>query len=176
MELSPSDINLLKLHLSYGYMPSPIPSYSHGQSYGSTLAPMPGKLEQAVVIPSRSNFLVGYFPDAARNISGSSGPHYLPELGFRMASSGERDQIQRRRRRNSTERRHQAKLLSRKTRLPSITGIGLEENQVSSSPVDLFATAPSIQQQTYVPDSINRSYSRPSMSPMRDDFRQSGYS
>ena len=84
--------------------------------------------------------------------------------------------MQQRRRRNSTERRRQAKLQLRKDRLPSITGIGLENNELSSSPVDLFSTAPSVQQQTYVPDSISRSYSRSSMSPFRDNYRPSGYS
>ncbi|MCJ1325103.1 hypothetical protein MMC10_001765 [Thelotrema lepadinum] len=139
--------------LGYGYMPSPVPSYSASQPYGSTLAAMSG-----------------YYPDS-RNLSGSS---YLPNLGFRMTPADERDHIQRRRRRNSTEKRHQAKLQMRKNRLPSITGIGLEENQLSSSPVDLFTAAPSVHHQTYVPDSITRSFSRPSMSPLRDDFRQSG--
>ena len=158
-------------------MPSPIPSYSAGQPYSSTLAAMSGEFLFAVALGCGCQdcltFQLGYYPDASRNLSGSS---YLPNLGFRMTPAEERDQIQRRRRRNSTEKRHQAKLHMRKTRLPSITGIGLEENQVSSSPVDLFTTAPTVQPQTYVPDSINRSFSRPSMSPMRDDYRQSGYS
>ena len=123
-----------------------------------------------------SDSFAGYYPDASRNLSGSSGPQYLPNLDFRLSAAEERDQIQRRRRRNSTEKRRQAKLHFRKTRLPSITGIGLEDTQVTSSPVDLFATASSVQQQTYVPDSITRSYARPSISPLRDDFRHSGYS
>ena len=118
-----------------------------------------------------------YYQEPQRNLAGSSGPHYLPHLGgYRVPQSEERDQIQRRRRRNSTERRRQVKLQMRKDRLPSIMGMGLEESPISSSPVDLFTTAPPVQQQSYVSESLNRSFSRPSMSPLRDDYRQSGYS
>ena len=68
-----------------------------------------------------------------------------------------------------------AKLRVRKARVPSQPVVNSEENQISSGLIDVFATAPSTSS-AYVPDSIDRSYSRPPMSSHRDDYRnmQSG--
>lgn len=167
---------------SYGYMPGPVPNLSSSHPYGSTLAPMPSTFCPEAVRSScdretvlTDQFATVYYHDAhaQRTLSGLSRPTFLPNLGPRGLHSEEREPVSRKRRRDSPETRRQNKLRVRTTRLPSIVGVGAEELHVPSDPVDMFATAPSVPT-TYVPDSIDRSFSRPSIAPLRGDYRQPG--
>lgn len=159
----------------YGYMPQAIPTYSAAQAYHSSMAGMPGESWTRVKCRSIDWLPAVYYPDLSRQLSISQNSTYIPNLGYSRYFIPQ-EQVTKRRRRNSTERRHQVKLLSRKSnptqsanisqtpsittsRVSSIIGTGLEESRIQTSPIDMYSMQAPLQTSMYSAERFQRAHS-----------------